>query len=85
MKVQLVRIGNSRGVRLPQKLLSLYQMKEGDELELDERRDGIFLRPAKAETEKISWEESYREIAAEAAERAEWSDWDAVPSGGQDD
>ena len=85
MKAQLVKIGNSRGVRLPQKLLWLYKMKEGDELELDERRDGILIRPAKAEAEKISWEESYVEMAAEAAERSEWSDWDAVPSGGQDD
>ncbi|OHE61811.1 MAG: hypothetical protein A2Z99_02425 [Treponema sp. GWB1_62_6] len=60
-------------------------MKEGDELELDERRDGILIRSGKSESVKISWEESYGEMVAEAAERDEWSDWDAVPSGGQDD
>ncbi len=59
-------------------------MKGDDELELHILRDGILIRPAESDTAKISWEESYGEMVAEAAERDEWSDWDAVPSGGQE-
>ncbi len=76
MRTQLVRIGNSRGVRLPQNLLSLYRLKEGDEFELEERQEGILLRPARSDREKLSWEASYAEMAAEPEEAAEWADWD---------
>ena len=85
MRAQLVRIGNSRGVRLPQRLLSLYKLKEGDEFELEERKDGILLRPEKAVTEKISWEASYAEMVAESAEGTEWADWDVTASDGLHD
>jgi antitoxin component of MazEF toxin-antitoxin module len=82
MKAQLVKIGNSRGIRLPQKLLTLYRINEGDELELEERRDGILLRPGRADSMKLSFEASYREMIAEPAEHDEWSDWDSVSGDG---
>lgn len=82
MKAQLVKIGNSRGIRLPQKLLSLYKIDEGDELELEERRDGILVRPGRADSMKLSFEASYREMVAEPAELDEWSDWDSVAGDG---
>jgi len=86
MKAQLVRIGNSRGIRLPRRILELYRIGEGDELELEERPDGIMVRPVPREDGKLSWADAYGEMAEEAAERAEWSLWDATsgdaPSGG---
>lgn len=83
MKTKVIRIGNSRGVRLPATVLEAYGIREGDELELDRRREGILLtvgrRPA-----VIGYEESYLQMEAEAAERAEWSAWDAVAGDGVD-
>jgi antitoxin MazE len=85
MTAELIRIGNSRGLRLPRRLLELYNLAEGDELELEERRDGIVLKP-KARTErKLGWEAAYVEMAEEAADRAEWSDWDTAVGDGMDE
>jgi antitoxin MazE len=85
MKAVLVRIGNSRGLRLPRALLELYGIEEGDELELEERREGILVKPAAKTEGKLSWEAAYLEMADEAAERAEWMDWDALAGEGFDD
>lgn len=82
MKAQLIRIGNSRGIRLPQKLLALYGLEEGDELELEERRQGILVRPARVDSMKLSFEASYRESVAEPDEHDAWSDWDSVTGDG---
>jgi len=56
----------------------LYRLKEGDELELEERPEGIMLRPQKPLDSKLSWEDAYRQMAAEVAEQVEWSDWDSL-------
>lgn len=85
MKVELVRIGNSKGLRLPKRLLSLYEIAEGDELELEERQDGILIKPLPKMAAKISFEASYQAMAEEAAERAEWGDWDGSIRDGLDD
>ncbi len=82
MHAQLVRIGNSRGIRLPQKLLSLYGIKDGDRFTIEERQGGILLRPEKAQPEKIAWEAAYAEMVAEPTEGDEWTVWDAVSSDG---
>jgi antitoxin MazE len=84
MTTKLVRVGNSRGVRLPRQLLELYAMSEGDDLVLEETRDGILLRPAERGPGKLSWSDAYREMAAEAAERAEWAAWDGLSGDGLD-
>lgn len=78
MKARLVRIGNSRGVRIPQDLLRLYELREGAELQLEEHRDGILLRPVGGSAGKLPWAAAYREMAAEAAEASEWAEWDAA-------
>jgi antitoxin component of MazEF toxin-antitoxin module len=82
MKTTLVRIGNSRGLRLPSRLLAVYGINENDELELEERAEGILIRPALKASRKIPWEAAYREMASETAEAAEWSDWDAAAADG---
>jgi antitoxin component of MazEF toxin-antitoxin module len=85
MHVQLVRIGNSRGVRLPQKVLSLYGIKDGDRFIIEERQAGILLKPDYGESEKIGWDSAYAEMAAEAAEGDEWAAWDIASGDGLTD
>ncbi len=84
MKTKVIRIGNSRGVRIPAAVLQAYDIHEGDELELDRRREGILLSVVNRPS-VLSYEESYRQMAAEAAEHAEWSAWDTVAGDGVDD
>ncbi|MFH2115482.1 MAG: AbrB/MazE/SpoVT family DNA-binding domain-containing protein [Spirochaetota bacterium] len=85
MKARLVRIGNSRGIRLPANILKLYHLSEGAELEVEERRDGILPRPVIETPPKLGWAEAYQEMANEAAERLEWSEWDLVAGDGPHD
>jgi antitoxin MazE len=82
MRTTLVRIGNSRGLRLPRKLLAMYGIDENDELELEERTEGILIRPAPKADGKLSWEPAYREMASKIAEAPEWSEWDAAIADG---
>lgn len=84
MTINLIKIGNSRGVRLPRELLESYRLREGDEIEIEERQEGILLRPKTKSDGKLGWEVSYREMAEEAAESAEWADWDSTAGDGID-
>ena len=75
--VKLVAIGNSRGIRLPKFLLRKYGW--GESLVMEEAEDGLILRGA---TEpRSSWEDTYREMAAEAED---WSEFDATTADGLD-
>ena len=85
MEAYLIRIGNSRGIRIPQKVLEHYRLQEGAILELEERQDGILIRPQPATPVKVGYEQAYREMAIEAAEKAEWADWDGLAGDGTDD
>ncbi len=82
MKARLVRIGNSRGVRIPQRLLRIYGLQEGSELDIEERREGLLLRVGGIAANPQSWIEAYREMAAESSESGEWADWDATAGDG---
>jgi mRNA interferase MazF len=82
MKVQelkVARIGNSRGVRLPASSLKRYAV--GAELVMEERAEGILLRPKGPGVEKLSWEETAREMSGGGED---WSDWDALDGEGLD-
>ena len=76
-EVELVAIGDSRGIRLPDALLDKYGWN--DRLLLEEVEDGVVLRGK--ETHKLSWEETYRAMAAEGED---WSDLDITLSDGID-
>ena len=82
MRTTLIRIGNSRGLRLPRKLLATYGIHENDQLELEERAEGILIRPAAKSSGKLPWEAAYREMAAEAGEAPEWTEWEAAVGDG---
>jgi antitoxin component of MazEF toxin-antitoxin module len=81
MKAKVIRIGNSLGIRLPAALIEAYQLKDGDELDINQRREGILLSVSSRER-TLSYEETYREMQAEVAERAEWDAWDSTAGDG---
>lgn len=82
METRLIQIGNSRGIRLPRELLIRYRIGEGSLLELEEKRDGILIKPKLVAEGKLSWEAAYAEMVAETAERDEWADWDGTIADG---
>ena len=84
MMVKLIQIGNSRGVRLPGRLLELYRLSAGAELEVVEQPEGILLRPVAKDIAKLSRAEAYRQMAQDVAERVEWSGWSVVSGDGLD-
>ena len=70
-KLRVARIGNSRGVRLPAASLRRYRI--GETVLMEERSEGILLRQTGPAVEKLSWEDTAREMAAS---REDWSVWD---------
>ena len=78
-ELRVTRIGNSRGVRIPAATLARYQI--GESVVMEERSDGILLRPLGAAPARLSWTETAREMA-EASE--DWSEWDATAADGLD-
>lgn len=75
VELKVVRIGNSRGVRLPKAVLERYEI--GDALVLEAREEGLLLRGKK--DKRLTWEETYR---AAAREKEDWSDFDATLADG---
>lgn len=76
LELKIVPIGNSRGVRLPKAILEKYAMRET--MLLEEREDGLLLR-SKKKDKRVSWEETYREMARE---KEDWSDLDGTLADG---
>lgn len=73
--IKLISIGNSIGLRLPKALLQKYGWS--DSLVLEETDTGIYLYSK--EKNKLSWQETYR---AMAAENEDWSDLDTTVADG---
>jgi mRNA interferase MazF len=78
-ELKVARIGNSRGVRLPAAALKRYSV--GAAVIMEERAEGILLRPKGPVLEKLSWEETAREMAAAGED---WGEWDALDADGLD-
>ena len=49
MNIMLRKIGNSVGVIIPKEMLDRFGLKEGDELDLETKDGGIFLKPTDEE------------------------------------
>jgi antitoxin MazE len=62
MKVKIVKIGNSKGIRIPKVLLR--QTGIDDEVNLEVKDDQIILRPSKVSVRK-GWDNSFRKMADE--------------------
>ena len=80
LELKVARIGNSRGVRIPAATLARYRI--GTSVVMEERTDGILLRPLGAANPKLSWEDTAREMATAAED---WSEWDATAADGLED
>ena len=75
-ELKVTRVGNSRGLRIPAEVLRRYQI--GDVVLMEQRPDEIVLRPKSKRGQKLSWAETYQQMA-QAEE--DWSDWEALPEG----
>jgi len=80
VELKVARIGNSRGVRLPATTLERYGI--GDHVIMEERSDGILLRPGSSRRAKLSWEETADQMVTAAED---WSAWDAASADGLED
>lgn len=72
LEISLAQIGNSRGIRLSADLIRKHGFEHG--LVLEDRGHEIALRP-KTAPRKLSWEETYKEMAAA---NEDWSEWDGT-------
>jgi hypothetical protein len=72
-ELKITRIGNSKCVRVPAATLRRYGI--GASAVMEERIDGIMLRPPDLSVTKLSWEDTAREIALSAED---WGEWDAL-------
>lgn len=79
VELKVARIGNSRGVRLPATTLARYRI--GDSVVMEERTEGILLRPRRSASPKLSWEDT---ALAMSAEPENWSEWDTSLADGLD-
>ena len=75
VELKVVRIGNSRGVRLPKAVLARYQIK--DAVVLEARDEGLLLRGTK--DKRMTWEETFRDMVRE---KEDWRDFDATVADG---
>jgi len=61
MEVQIISIGNSKGIRLPKVILEKYNLD--DKLELEMKDDCIVLKPLK--TPRLGWDEAFKKMNAQ--------------------
>lgn len=78
MQAKLIDIGNSKGLRIPKNMIKKYHLQS--RLNLEEREDGILIK-ADIPENKLSWEDTYREMGKEDEN---WNDWDVVIGDGID-
>jgi antitoxin component of MazEF toxin-antitoxin module len=76
-QLKVTRIGNSRGVRLPAETLRRYGMP--DSVMMEERSEGIVLRPMPSPGGRLSWEDTAREMAGSGED---WTEWEVAAGDG---
>ena len=76
VKARLVRIGNSRGIRIPKTVVEQAGLKETVELEI--RKGVLLVRSARLPRE--GWEEQFRAMAARGDDTPVWSDAPSLTS-----
>ena len=59
MEIPIIKIGNSKGIRLPKTILKKYGFNDKVDLVMEE--DGLVLKPIKKA--RAGWEESFKQIA----------------------
>jgi antitoxin MazE len=79
VRTRIIRIGNSRGVRIPKHLLDQTQLE--NEVELDLTADGLVIRPLPHP--RAGWSDQFRAMAEAGDDRLldddlPATDWDAT-------
>jgi antitoxin MazE len=59
MKAKIIKIGNSKGIRLPNEIIKKYNLDQEVTLELNE--DSIALKPVEVDP-RAGWEEIYKKM-----------------------
>jgi len=70
MKVSIVKIGNSKGIRLSKTILEKYKLRDKVDLILEE--DQIVIKPVSKP--RSGWEEAFKEMAASGDDRLLFND-----------
>ena len=78
METKIVRVGNSKGIRLPKRLLVKYGL--GESVIITELGNGILIEGK--DDNRPSWEDTYKEIASSDED---WSDWAELDIGNPDE
>ena len=73
MKAKIIKIGNSKGIRLPNEIVKSYQLQEEVTIEL--REDCIVLKPVEVDP-RAGWEEMFKK--ADTTLTQEEKDWMSV-------
>ena len=60
IKSKLIKIGNSRGIRIPKYIVELSSLDEEIELVVDEEAKTLHIRPKKAPREH--WDQSFKQM-----------------------
>ena len=76
VKAKLVRIGNSRGIRIPKVVVEQAGLKETVELEV--RNGELLVRSARRPRER--WEEQFRAMALRGDDAPVWDDAPSLTS-----
>ena len=74
MKTRIVRIGNSRGIRIPKALLE--QCRLGSTVELEVQDGQLVVRPV--ERPRLGWDEAFRQMAEQGDDQL--LDHESLPS-----
>ncbi len=69
--IKLIPIGNSKGIRLPKKVLQKYGFSES--VVLEEKEEGVLLH--RKEDKKLTWEETFKSISEK---KENWNDFDVT-------
>ncbi len=67
MKVSLIKIGNSRGVRIPAKILEALDFNEGINIEIV-NNESLLLKPVSA-TPRRGWADSFKQMHQNNADK----------------
>ena len=79
IELSLAQIGNSRGIRLPAEIIRRHGFERG--MLIEDRGHEIAIIP-KGGSKKLSWDETYKEMAGA---KEDWSAWESTLADGLDE
>ncbi len=78
MTAKLCAIGNSKGIRIPQRLIARYHL--ADSIIIEEHDGGILIKSAQPK-KSLSWEDTFKEMAQEQ-DQENWADLEGTIADG---